>query len=435
MVPVPSNVRRRAVLATTGASLSGLAGCGYFGDTTSDRPPLWGESIRVGVLATSKRQHGESITNGARMIAERINADGGVAGAELELVEAATEADPDDVREEHRRLCEEANCDLTLGLFLGSSSLGILESVTEQETVHLTTGSLDGRTGGRIADEYDAYRYYFRPGLPNYRDLADAQLEFLEANADDLDWERAALIVENLDEMSPYWERLDARLDEVLAVPISQRPGGVGDWAPLYDDVEAEDSDVVIVGMALGGTTAVEQWARQQRDFAFGGLDLMAMAPDYWEETDGDVEYTFTLDGLTPESDNTSRTRDFVADYAERFGSAPVYSAATTYDSLKLYRQALENIVRGDDAELPEQDALVEALEAITFTDGLLYDEFEFTGPDADLVHEPVWESVTASTVPVVQQWQANEDDGGSRTPIAPTENRTAAYQTPPWLS
>ena len=55
-----------------------------------------------------------------------------------------------------------------------------------------------------------------------------------------------------------------------------------------------------------------------------------------------------------------------------------------------MYRQAVESIVEADDTELPGQDAIVDALEDVTITDGLLYDEFAFRGRVADLVHEPV---------------------------------------------
>ena len=437
MVPDRSSVRRRAVLATAGAGLSGLAGCnfGYLGDTSPDRPPLWGQSIRVGVLATSERlPHGKAIEHGAQMVAERINADGGIAGAGIELEVADTEVSPEIAREEHQRLCEEEDCDLTIGLFLGSSVVETLESIADQETVHLTTGSLDGRAGEQVAEYYDDYRYHFRPGLPNYRDLADAQVDFVEENAADLGWERAALISENLGELKNFHERLDDRLPEILEVPISQRPGGVSDWSPLYNEVEAEDCDVLIAGMVLGGPTAIKQWALQERDFALGGLNLFAMAPDYWEKTEGTVEYTFNLDGLTRRSDNTGRTRGFVDDYAARFGSVPVYSGATTYDAIKMYRQAIESTVEAGDTALPDQDAIVEALEAVTFTDGLLYDEFAFTGPDADLAHEPVWESMAESNVPVVAQWQADGEGDGSRVAVAPERSRTATFQRPPWI-
>ena len=434
MVPDESTVRRRAVLAAAGGGLSGLAGCGYLGDTAADQPPLVGESVRVGVLATGERlPHGEAIEHGARMAAERINADGGVAGAGIDLVLADTEVDPDTARDEHRRLCEAEDCDLTVGLFLGSAVLETLESVAEQETVHLTTGSLDGRAGTQVAEHYDDYRYHFRPGLPHYRDLADAVLEFVETNAEDLGWEQVALLSEHLGELEPFHERLADRFPEVLDVSLSQRPGGVGDWSPLYDEIEAENCDVAITGMALGGGTAIRQWARQERDFALGGLHIFSMAPGFWEQTDGNVEGVFTVDGLTAESDNTGRTRGFVDDYAARFGAPPVYSAATTYDALKMYRQAVESIVEAGESELPPQDAIVDALEDVTFTDGLLYDEFAFTGPDADLAHEPVWESMGWSGVPVVQQWRADGDGGGERVAVAPADSRTADYRQPPW--
>ncbi|MEF8809041.1 hypothetical protein, partial [Natronomonas sp.] len=51
-----------------------------------------------------------------------------------------------------------------------------------------------------------------------------------------------------------YAERLSERLSGVIDVPIKQRPGGVSDWSPLYNEIEDTDCDVAIIGMALGGT-------------------------------------------------------------------------------------------------------------------------------------------------------------------------------------
>ena len=437
MAPAPAGLGRREVLATAGVGLSGLAGCNFgpVGETAPDRPPLWGESVRVGVLAPAGLPQGVAIERGARMASERINADGGVAGAGVELVVADTDADPAVACEAHRRLCEAEDCDLTVGLFLSSTVRETLESVAEQETVHLTTGALDGRAGARVAEGYGAYRYHFRPGLPNYRDLADALVAFLAEAAGGLGWERAALLTENLDEFGAYRERLEGRLEAVVDVPVAAEPAGLGDWAPLYDEVEAADCDVALVGMALGGDAAVQQWARGERDFEFGGLHLPAMAPDYWARTGGDVEGVFTLAGLTRGADNTGRTRGFVDDYAVRYGSPPPYSAATTYDALALYRRAVESAVGPDDAALPDQGTVVDSLEGTTFTGGVLYREFEFTGPDADLAHEPVWESMAATGVPVVQQWQADGDGKGRPAAVAPERVRTAPYRRRPWLA
>jgi branched-chain amino acid transport system substrate-binding protein len=427
MVPARSTVGRRAVIANAGAGMSALAGCnfGFLGDPSADRPPLWGESIRVGVLRASKLPHGQAIEHGARMVVERINADGGVAGAGIELVEADTAGDPATAREEHRRLCEEEDCDLTVGLLWVSTVEETLWSVAEQERVHLTTGSLDVRAGERVA-EHDDYRYHFRPGLPNYRHLADAVVEFVDGHREGLGWERAALVTDRVDEFA-YRERLADRLPDVLEVPVSETATGVGDWGPLYDDIEAADCDVALVGL-LAGADPVEEWVADERDFAFGGLVETATAPDFWERTDGAAEGVFTLDGLTPDSENTDRTRGFVDDYAARYGQPPVYSAATTYDALKLYRQAVESIVEDGDSDLPDQDAIVEALEEITYTDGLLYDEFAFTGRDADLAHEPVWESMAETGVPLVQQWQADGNEGGERVAVAPDGIATADH-------
>lgn len=432
-------MRRRELLSAAGVGATvGLAGC-QFGRTSGHQPgadlPLWDREITVGVLAPKNETLpvGNAIANGARLAAERINADGGIAGASLELKVVDTEFTPSTAAAEHRRLCEDVGCDLTVGLFVGSAVLESLPSISEQETVHLTTGSLDGRPGEHVAEEYDAFRYHFRPGVPNYHYLGAAIAEFAANNAADFGWERSAVLTENIGELTPFHDALADGVSDHLDVRFAERPSWVN--APLMDYIEEEGCDVALSGFALGGTTAVNMWAQQERDFALGGLHLPAMVPGYWETTEGNVESVFTVGGLTDGAHNTGRTQQFVADYRRRFGRPPAYTGATTYDALRIYRQAVERLVGYEDSDLPEQDAIVESLESVTFTDGVVYPRFEFTGAGADRVHEPVWESMRTDGVPIVQQWQTDAEGEPAIESIAPGRHRTASYQAPPWLA
>jgi branched-chain amino acid transport system substrate-binding protein len=470
------SVDRRSVLkyGGTGAITAGLAGCqspenpvpgsglrveddeesgtGTGDGTRADGDqPLAGETITVGVLAPMELPLGESMWDAARMQAEQMNQNGGMLGATVETKLGDTEVSPGVAASEHRRLTARENCDFTVGVFLGSALLQTMPSIANQEKLHITTGSaapqvgrLVSRTDGSITgtsgeEEYERFKYHFRAGPIHLLDLADAMLEFIENVKDDFGWERAALLTENLGEFTPYAERLNNRLSGVLDVPISERPGGVSDWSPLYNNIESEDCDIAIIGMALGGTSAVNQWANQERDFEFGGIHVPSQAFGFWESTDGNTEFVFTMNAMTPQTENTPQTQKFVQDYIDRWDTVPIYTGPLTYDAMSLFEQALATTVEeeGIEGEIPDADTIIPYMEDKTYSGSTILEDFQFTAPDAQYAHEPLYTSIEETGVPVFQQWQFDpevREDYGTMHSFYPEQNKTSDYAVPPWV-
>lgn len=425
-------MHRRRFLASVGAAAAvGAAGCNRLGVADSDVGPLAGRTLRVGVLAPRPDgvPDGASLVDGAELAAEHLGA-AGVAGADVELVVADTDFDPSRAAGAHGRLCTEAGCDLTVGLYRAASVQETLGSVADHETVHLTTASFDGGVGGRVAAEYDRLGYHFRAGPPSFRQTAAALVEFVADRADD-GWNRVAVVTEPLKELDAYHDHLLEGLADHVEVPVADRVAPTTVHG-TFDEVEAAGCDALLAGYWLRGLEFVERWAEAERPFALGGVHVPATYPDAWSRTDGAVEGVFALTVPAPRPDGDA-ARTFLEDYRERFGRHPMYSGATTYDALRIYGRAVESVVGPDDAELPGQDAIVAALEEVTLRDGVVYPALAFTGPGADRVHEPVWTSMAEAGVPVVQQWQ-RRDGAGVREAVAPESVRTAAYRAPPWL-
>lgn len=464
---------RRSVLkyGGVGAMTAGLAGCqspenpidaANFRNPENDpgeppgtdngedlEGPLAGQTLDIGVLAPMELPLGESMWNAARMAAEQLNDAGGILGATVDVHLGDTEVSPGTAESEHQRLIVQEGVDITVGIFLGSALLQTMPSIANQEKIHLTTASADPRIGQLVSqsdpfgdtDEetgYEQFKYHFRVGPLHLLDLADAMLEFVENNRDELGWDRAALLTENLGEFDPYAERLQEQLETVIDVPVEQRPGGVSNWRPIFDEIESEDCDIAVIGMALGGTTAVNQWAQQEREFEFGGIHVPSQAYDYWESTGGNVEFVWTMNAMTPQTENTPRTQEFVEDYMQQWESVPIYTGPLTFDGINLFAQALEETVEEEGLEeIPDSDTLIPYLEEITFTDGTVLEEFQFTPPDAAFAHEPQFTSVEETGVPVFQQWQMDEEndpDYGTMHSFAPEQNQTAPYLRPDWM-
>ena len=467
-------VDRRSVLKYGGSSAvaAGLAGCqspqnpypgsglrGSGGDDASSNEgsgdkegPLSGQTYRIGVLAPLNLPLGVSMENGAKLAAQQMNQENGMLGADVEVKVGDTGAEPAKAASEHRRLVRQENCDITMGIFLGAALVTTLnKSIAPEQVIHITTASADPRPGELVSKsvdytgrgtetEYEQFKYHFRAGPINLLDLADAMLEFIGNKKEDLGWERIGVLTENPQEFTPYHERLVDSLDEIVDVPIAERVGGVSDWSPFYNNIESEDCDVALVGLALIGTSAVNQWANQERPFAFGGIHVPSQSFSYWGSTDGNCEYVFTMNAMTPQTTNTERTQEFVQAYQNEWDAAPIYSGAITYDAITLTRQSLRATIEGEDdieGEIPDADTMIPYMEEKTYTNSTILNDFQFTSPDAEYAHEPQWTSIEETGVPVFQQWQEDPEvrEGyGTMHSFYPEENKTSDYQVPDWF-
>ena len=468
-------VDRRSVLKYGGSSAvaAGLAGCqspqnpypgsglrgssddgggGLEGDNQGEGDqPLSGQTIRFGVLAPMNLPLGESMWEAAQLAAKQYNNDGGMLGAKVEVYQGESNADPTQTVSEYRRLVNQERCDITLGVFLGSALVRMMnQAMAPAEKIHITTASADPRagelvsksvdfTGSGAENEYERFKYHFRAGPINLLDLADAMLEFLENKAENRGWETIGVLTENPAEFTPYHERLVDGLGEIANVPVVKRVSGGTKWRSVYNELESEGCDLALVGLALAGTKAVTQWANQERDFSFGGIHVPAQSFGYWDSTGGSCEYVFTMNAMTPQTTNTSRTQEFVQAYQNEFGRAPVYSGAITYDAITLTEQAIRMTLEGEDieGEVPDAKTMIPYLEEGTFTDSTILEEFQFTSADSEYAHEPQWTSIEETGVPVFQQWQNDPEtrpDYGTMHSFYPEQNKTSDYAVPRWI-
>jgi branched-chain amino acid transport system substrate-binding protein len=470
-------VDRRSVLKYGGSSavVAGLAGCqspqnpypgsglrgsdgndsasgGLAGDNQGEGEQfLSGTTVRIGILAPMNLPLGQSMWEAAQLAAQQYNESGGMLGAKLEVSLGESNADPNQTVSEYNRLVRQENCDMTMGVFLGSALVRMMnQAMAPAGKIHITTASADPRagqlvsknvdfTGNGAENEYERFKYHFRAGPINLLDLADAMLEFLENQSEERGWGTVGVLTENPQEFTPYHERLTDGLSEIVDVPVVKRVSGGTKWRSVYNELESENCDLVLVGLALAGTKAVTQWANQRRPFAFGGIHVPAQSFGYWEATGGSCEYVFTMNAMTPQTTNTPLTQEFVQAYQEEYGKAPVYSGALTYDAINLVEQALRMTFEGEgtSGEVPDADTMVPYLEEGTFTDSTILEEFQFTPADSEYAHEPQWTSIEATGVPVFQQWQDDPEtrpDYGTMHSFYPEQNKTADYAAPDWI-
>lgn len=444
---------RRDILKYTGAGAGTAALAGCKTRPTPEAPAgggLENQTFKVGVLAPSPGSFavGTSMVRSAKLAAETINNDGGIAGANVEILVGDTEVAPATGQEEYVRLTRQERCDITMGTFLDQVNLNIMPSMKETEKIHITTAAPGPKQARYVSTDkrYDEFKYHFRVGPINSYDLAKAQLELLDTYLGDIGWETAAVLVENIGPLDPFFEFLQGKIEEYLDVKLYKRTSsGTTNWTPIYEEVDNADVDVALTFLALTSTAAVKQWYTQKRDFEMGGILLYDQMYTFWSNVDGACEYTFTMNAITPQTTNTPRTQDFMKRYRERFTpddanvpTYPVYSGPITYDALNVFRKAVENYVKDNDPQgKPSSEELIPYMEDVRFTNGIIIPEFQFTPKDAKYAHDPQWSSMKETGVPVWQQWQTDREvieNYGVMHSFAPEQNKTADYAIPEWI-
>ncbi|SEH12950.1 branched-chain amino acid transport system substrate-binding protein [Natronorubrum sediminis] len=428
------SLNRRTVLKATGgaaASVS-LAGCvGSYELIGSSQDT--DETIRIGVLAPEPESDfiGRSMAQSAEVAVTELNEDGGIAGRDVELVVGNTKDSPTEASRVYQQLVLEEDVDVTVGMFDSHALENIMDEIADQELVHLTSGAATTAASQLVNEEYDRYKYHFRVGPTNDRDLGNAQISFMDEYAHEIGWESIAVLAEDYPWADEPWDIYQDELaDTQVDVVYEERyPPATNDFTDLYDDIEEAGADAAFVTTAHTGNEAVLDWSTAQRQFAFGGIHVPMQLPTYYDDIGGACEYGIGYSTATETSEITDATQPFVQEYADEFGSYPQDMGYNTYDAVRIFAEAVEA------AGTVDSEELVSELEDIEHEGASGY--IEFHDSDDEFAHDLVFNPETPTAV--YFQWQTTDDGEPVREVIWPEEHATddaaGEYVTPPWLA
>jgi len=416
---------RRQILKTTAGGAAGLslAGClDTYGTIVGSDDP---EPITVGVLAPGPNSDttGRSNVRGAQIAIDELNENGGILGREVELAVGDTNRSAPEGRRQYQRLVLEEGADVTVGVATSEVLEGILDDVAEQETVHLTAGSVTMTPNELISQQYEKYKYHFRVGPLNGHDLATHQIEFLNDMGSELGWESFAVLVEDYIWTESLWDVYQEELGDDVTF-WEQYPPETDNFTEIYDEIATTDADAVLEAVAHTGATSLVDWNRSQQPFGFGGVHMPMQSPSYYEQVDGNCEYAVGYTNVTPTS-NRDRAKSFINEYQSRHnGTSPIYTGYNSYDAVHVFAQAAK------DAGTLDSDELVTTLEGISVagTTGTI----EFNGPDEEFPHDVKYGEEYVH--PVYFQWREGEDGTGVQEVIWPDDQATGNYVEPDWL-
>lgn len=441
--PTPSYVgtsRRNVIQALgAGATVSALAGCGGILGSGDSEDEDYGDTLRIGALgpAPESEPTGASIMIGAEIAAAELNEDGGVLGADVEIVRGDTQGTAEGARDVYSELVLEEEVDLTVGNFISEALLAIVDDIADEQLLHLTSGSGTPQITENVANDYDRYKYLFRVGPFNSYFLGKSLVDFAaEFYQEKLGWERTAILVEDAEWTTEVVEVLNDQLDDhgFDVVDTQSYALGTESFAPIFDSIQDQDIDGATTVMAHTGATVAGQWANQQRPFGFGGIHVPAQFPFMNALMGAAINNVWTQTTATAGVSITDKTMPFTESFMEAHpeGQPPVYTGYIAYDAVHILAAYAEHVGSSN------EDDIIAAMESneldLTTTTA---NEFEFYGPDDDtefgqFPHDLKYSKedwLNGESAPVWLQWQ-----DGEQKIIEPDAHSDADYQSPAWM-
>ncbi|MFC6719833.1 ABC transporter substrate-binding protein [Natrialbaceae archaeon GCM10025810] len=418
---------RRRFLKATGAGALAAGGAGCIGGTGGDGGD--GDGITLGALVAMPGDFagGTAHQEAAELAVQQINDDAGLLDQEVDLIVKDTELDPATSRSKYRELVLDEQVDATVGLFGSEEGLAVAEEIPKHETLHIFAGVADTAINDQIRNNYDQSKYMFRAmynGVHYGRNLAAV----MDAKWEDWGFERIGVAVEDIEGFTNTIKptALDNAPDFVEVEFEQSFSVDTSDFAPILDQAEDADIDMLFAFVSQAGAGLTAEWAQRQPDFHYGGADVHAGEPAQWENTDGVVEGVWSyVGGGAPGVEPTERTGEMIAAHEEMHGHVPQHAQGyTMYDSVMAWKEAVET------AETTNSDELIPVLEQdVEFeaTTGML----SFQEQDGEFPHDPVFGD--DGVQPPIMQWQ--EVDGeGQQVGLWPDAVKTGELQDPPWF-
>lgn len=416
------NRRQFVGLAGAGATVS-LAGCiGGLGDGDD------GDGIEIGLLAydPGSAPQGTAQQQAAELAVSDLNDDGGVLDQEVELHVADTQGSSSTASDRYLEFVVEENVDLTAGVFRTEVMTGLMSDIADHETIHMSGGHTSPVIAEMLADDYEQYKYQFRP-YGNATHWIESIADLAGHMNDEGNWDRIALLNEEFEWTQSFTNNLPDLLEDAgLEVVYNERyPADTENFSPLFDSIESEDADAVVMGQAHTAGPAMIQWRDEEREFAMCGQISQIIDPGSYESFDGANEFAISNAPAVHTADLTDQTADFADRYHDEFGVYPndAFSYAT-YDGLMMWAEVVEEEGTTDSEEIVP--ALADA--SYEGTRGVI----EFNDEDHEFPHDARFGEGYLRRINF--QWQEEDDGEGLQQVIHPEDLATSDYQEPAWF-
>ena len=391
------------------------------------------ETIKIGILADLDGVLGSSAWKGAVLAAEQLNAEGGILGRNVEVVgedhDAESEVDMAKVSSALTRLITYHGVDFVIGFAPGEIAFVCQEIAAQHKIIFFGNGGVVDEINQRVIDEYDKYKYYFRP-VWNESAGRLGVMDSLLLLREDTGFNKIGYIAEDLGWNIGHRKTIEEFAPEkgFEFVYGATFPIGTFDFSSYFAAAEAAGVEVLVPLIFSNGAIpfAREYYDRQAPMFVYTGIAFQISPKEGWNRTDGKCNYMALVEFATSAAyPLTSKTLETIELYEDRWGEKMPISGSTYYDTIRFI---LADAIRR--AGTIETEAVIKALEK-TSVETSNARNYVFASSHCTMMGENPNDPESDLPYVMILQWQ-----NGQQAPIYPKkimEEAGATYVFPPW--
>jgi branched-chain amino acid transport system substrate-binding protein len=392
--------------------------------------------IVIGAPLATAFLYGWDAEKAIKLAVEEINAKGGVAvGKEkrpfkVEVIDTR-DLEPgvptSDALLVVEKLILEKNADFIVGGPVRSeAALAAMDLLSKYKKVSiLTTGALTPAYHGRIAKEYDKFKYCFRISGEVLWMVEGEFLPCLMGIKDKFGLNRLFIMIQDVAHARSGGDMVNKMASEkgwqVLGKEIF--PTGTTDFSVGLLKAKKENAQVILIWMDMPESSILlKQWFDMKVPaLPFGTIISAAEEPGFWKATDGKGEYALAsvVNAGNSPSNATPWTMRFVDAYKKKWGVEPEgYGTSSSYMAVYTLKDAIER------AGSVDSDAVVSALEKTDLMG--VYGRIKFNPKTHQIIPSI---DPNEGAVGTIFQWQA-----GKRVVVFPPKIAMGEIKLPPWM-
>lgn len=321
------------------------------------------DPIKIGLiqpLSGPISASGQEALEGAQIAAERLNANGGLGGREIELVTGDTEASPETAVKRARQLIQQDDVEIIIGAVSSAVTKALNQFTSEEGVVHLTSGS-----STPDVTKKECRRTFFRVNV-NLIHHQRATIELLAREYSDLT--RVAGIepdyVYGHQSWEVFQEEFPQRVPDAELLNVTYPAFLKGDYKKEIQATLDADPEIVHSTLYSGDMVSFIKQAKQFNFFEEIDLFLAGVVP---------MEVTLALGEAMPDNtaamansyfrlpdpDGHPPLKNFNQEYVERFGAVPTLFSIDTHVAFEVLQAA------ADQAGGTSADDLIDGIEGL----------------------------------------------------------------------
>lgn len=344
-----------------------IAGCGGGQQTQSQGGGAGtGDTIKIGAnfeLTGTMAAYGRTSVNAVKMAADEWNANGGLLGKQIEIVEADNKSLPDESTNAATRLVTQDKVVAIIGTSASTTTLGMVPVVQQYKipTIATTATNPDVTVDPKSKE---TYKYMFRACfIDPFQGVVGANFAY-----NDLGAKNAVLYIDDKDAFSVGLAKFFKENFEKLGGTILSEEhyvAGDQDFRSTLTKIQSMNPDVIYEPGHYQETGMIIKQAREM------GITTPVVGGDGWDSPDlvkiagpENMNNVFMSNHFIP-SDPDPKIQEFVKAYTDKFGEAPDAKAVLAYEAANIMFTGIKN------ANSTKGDDIVAALEGLKDYPGL----------------------------------------------------------------